>query len=117
MTNATDYPYHNPIPGSKGASVAGAINESVVAISGPYTPAAHPFQDEVTSPTECTTGDLNPAFQGAGATYLEQEQEEAQPSVAADGLLAPEDRDNPGQLENARDTEGDPMGDQSAAHV
>lgn len=114
MSNATDYAYANPIPGSKGASVAGAINEATVVATGPYAPSSHPFQDAVTSPMETTTGALNPAFEGASATYAQQEQEMGQLTPAQEAALPPSDSDNPGALENARDTEGDPMGDRSA---
>lgn len=103
-TSATDYEYFNPVPGSKGASVAGAVVDGVVVTTGPYTPSTNPFVDNVTDPTETTHQALNPAYDPANETYLDSQQQEGFPSAADYAAGPPGDADNPVAEEEARDT-------------
>jgi hypothetical protein len=109
QTNGTDYPYYNPLPGTtSGASVCGYTDEVVVVTSGPYVAASNPFRaDNGISPMESGMFDENPAWNPATQTYLQGEQEEGQPTVLQDGLLAPNDgpvADDPGHIEDLGDT-------------
>lgn len=101
-TFGSDYDYFNPVPGSQGASVAGAINPTVVVTSGKYTPSAEPFVNAVTDPTtEAGMFDVNPAFKNE--TYLNSQQQEGQLTVNQEGALAPGDTDNPLATQDAAD--------------
>lgn len=98
QTSATDYDYFNPRPGSYGSTAFPVINESVVVERGAYTPAAATFTDLVHHSTEAKFGELNPAW--AGELYQQDQQEGSFTNL---NPVAPDDLDNPGALEDARD--------------
>lgn len=89
QTNATDYAYYNPLPGTV-ASGSRAID----------------------SHSETSNDVLNPAFKSTG-TYLSSQDQLDAVNPGAAGPRGAEDLDNPAALAGAQDTEGVPLTDHS----